>query len=99
MNDLIPKIKPNAPSSLKSNVMNSVKRENKRAQVKFIRRVATIAAVVALLVSLPIAISLKSSASPSTHVFEDAATMFGRVKTMKVVMMMRTLPNDNFEKI
>jgi len=99
MNDLIPKIKPNAPSSLKSNVMNRVKCENKRAQVKFIRRVATIAAVVALLVSLPIAISLKSSASPSTHVFEDAATMFGRVKTMKVVMMMRALPNDNFENL
>lgn len=97
MNELIPRTKPTAPCSLKSNVMNRIKEEQRKTKVRYMRRAISAAAVLALLVALPLTLSLRTAANTSTSLFTDAATALGKVHTLMMKIMVRTSPIDNFE--
>jgi hypothetical protein len=97
MNALIPKIKPEAPASIKKNVINQIKNESKMKRVNF-KRIAAAAAVLVILIVLPLVFSGGSQTKAMT-LLEESITKVEELKTMVVTFLVRTMPQDNFDYI
>ncbi|MDR2840305.1 MAG: hypothetical protein LBV75_03415 [Paludibacter sp.] len=95
MNELIPKIKPIAPKSLKGNIINQIKKESKMTKFKHF---AAAAAVLVAVIFVPLVSTNGSQAKAMTLLNESISKVEG-LKTMLVKFLVRTPSQDNFDYI
>ena len=100
MNDLSPKHKLKAPSSLKNNVIERIEREEKSKKRRLLKTIYTTAAVLGLVViiSLPFVITEKAEARP-LQLLTSAIKKLGEQANYIVKFKVRTAPNQNFAAI
>ncbi|MDR3272647.1 MAG: hypothetical protein LBT29_04090 [Flavobacteriaceae bacterium] len=97
MNELTPKIKPQAPQSLKENVVNQIKKKEYKMKVIKIRKIAAIAAMVTALLVLPFL--FRSNEAKAMTLLGESIKMTEELKTMVIKFFVRTDPQDNFDYI
>ncbi len=86
MNELIPKIRPTVPQSLKGNVLSQI---NKRKKLmKDIRNYSAIAAVIAAFIFVPIVLGNMTHAN-AIDLIEDSILETGNIKTIVITYSMR----------
>lgn len=95
MNRLIPNIKPKAPESLKSNVINKVKQKQKK--VLIMKRITAVAAMLAVLILLPL--SLQGNDSKARKLLSESIEKMNDVTSMVIKYAVKTRSNDNFDVI
>ncbi|MDR3226692.1 MAG: hypothetical protein LBT56_03365, partial [Prevotellaceae bacterium] len=97
MNEIIPKIKPTAPKSLKSEIINKIKKE--KSKMKTIKKLSAVAAIIVALLILPFLFSTNNQAKAAMSLLSESIDKSEDLKTMVIKFLMRTTPVENFEAI
>ena len=103
MDEIKPQVQIKASEHFKSNILKKISNNQKikTMKPKNIKRIISIAAVIAFVFGIiPILnISKSSSVNASEEIFKNAIEAMSSIKTMIISMEIRTLPSDNFEYI
>lgn len=99
MNEMIPKIKPSAPLSLKKNVINKIKMERKEMKKVTLKKLSAVAAIFIALMMLPVVFSTNSEAKAAMRLLGESIDKSDNLKTMVIKFLMLTTPNENFISI
>lgn len=99
MNEIIPKIKPSAPLSLKKNIINKIKMERQKMKKLTLKKLSTIAAIFAILMMLPFVFTANNEAKAAINLLGESINKSDDLKTMVVKFLMLTTPDENFDAI
>jgi hypothetical protein len=99
MNEIIPKIKPSAPLSLKKNIINKIKMEKKKMKRLTFKKLSTAAAIFAALLMLPFVFTANNEAKAAMKLLDESLNRSDNLKTMVVKFRMFTTPYENFDAI
>ncbi|MDR2292649.1 MAG: hypothetical protein LBE11_04150 [Prevotellaceae bacterium] len=99
MNEIIPKIKPSAPLLLKQNIINKIKMERKEMKKITLKKLLSIAAIVAILMMLPFLFTANNEAKAAMNLLGESIDKSDDLKTMVVKFLMLTTPDENFDAI
>jgi hypothetical protein len=97
MNEIVPKIKPTAPKSLKSDIINKIKKE--KSKMKTIKKLSAVAALIVALLILPFLFSTDNQAKAAMSLLSESIDKSEDLKTMVIKFLMRTTPVENFEAL
>ncbi len=98
---LIPNVLPKAPTSIKQNVINQIRRKQEKRPVTInplFRIVASVAAFLAIVLLITI-MSWPNQAKAAQNILENALHSAAQIKTMVMKFVVRTESNENFSYI
>jgi hypothetical protein len=99
MNEIIPKIKPSAPLSLKKNIINKIKMEKTKMKKSKIKKLSAVAAIFAVLLMLPFVFTANNEAKAAMTLLSESIDKSDELKTMVIQFQMLTTHTENFDAI
>jgi hypothetical protein len=99
MNEIIPKIKPSTPLSLKKNIIYKLKMEETKMKKRMLKRMLAVAAVFVGVLALPFIFTANNKANAAIKLLDESIGKSGDVKTMYMKFLMLTTPQRNFADI
>jgi hypothetical protein len=99
MNEIIPKIKPSAPLSLKKNIINKIKMEKNKMKKLMIKRLSATAALLAAILAVPFVFTANNEAKAAIRLLDESINKSDDLKTMEIKFLMQTTPDENFDAL